>query len=226
MSILPRSDPAPLRGAAAVVGDGRDVRDRADLEAGSLERSDRLLATGARPLDVHLDLAHPVLHRAPGSAIGGQRRGVRRALPGALEPGHAGRAPAHHGAGEVGDRDDRVVERRLDVDVPLGDVLPFPAALLDRLLALGHVVSIFLALLLPPDADRLLRSAPLTGVGLRSLAAHWQGAPRAPPAVGADLDETLDVEGDLSPEVTLDLVPTIDQLAESVHLLLGQIADA
>src|SRR3954468_21857797 len=141
MCSSPRSDSAPLGGAAAVVRDRRDVGDRGDLEPGRLERPDRLLATGARPLDIDLDLTHPVLHRALCGAVGGRAGGVRRALPGALEAGHAGRAPADHGARQVGDRDDRVVERRLDVDVPLGDVLAFAAALLRRPLAFSHVLS-------------------------------------------------------------------------------------
>jgi hypothetical protein len=58
--------------AAAVVGDGRDVGDRAHLEAGGLERPDRLLATGTRSLDVDLDLAHAVLHRPARGAVGGE----------------------------------------------------------------------------------------------------------------------------------------------------------
>src|SRR3954453_2479337 len=125
-------DPAPLGGAAAVVRDGGDVGDRGDLESGRLEGADRLLAAGARTLHVDLDLAHAVLHRPLGGAIGRQRGRVRRALAGALEAGHAGRTPADDRAVEVGDRDDRVVERRLDVDVPLGDVLLLAAALLHR----------------------------------------------------------------------------------------------
>src|SRR5215216_4706845 len=43
------------------------------------------------------------------------------------------------------------------------------------------------ALLLPPHADRLLRSAPLTGVCLGSLATRRQVAPMAHPAVRANL---------------------------------------
>src|ERR671931_294210 len=125
-----RSDAAPLRGAAAVVGDWCYVGDRRDLEAGRLEGPDRLLAAGTGTLDVNLDLAHAVLHGASGGAIGGQGRGVRRALAGALEAGNAGRAPADHGAGLVGDRDDRVVERRLNVNVTLGNVLLLAAPLL------------------------------------------------------------------------------------------------
>src|SRR5450759_4275562 len=113
----PRSDPASLGRAAAVVRDRRDIGDGTHLEPGDLERPDGLLPTGAWTLDVDLDLAHPVLHRLASRALGRERRRVRRALSGALEPGHAGGAPADDRAGGIGDRDDRVVERRLDMNV-------------------------------------------------------------------------------------------------------------
>src|SRR3954463_15846277 len=117
-------DASPLGRAATVVRDWGDVGDGADLEAGRLERADRLLAAGTRTLHVDLDLAHAVLHRTLGRTVSRERGRVRRALAGTLEAGHAGGAPADDGAVEVRDRDDGVVERRLDVDVPLGDVLP------------------------------------------------------------------------------------------------------
>src|SRR5687768_15671780 len=104
-----RSDPAPLGGAAAVVRNGRDVGDGRDLEAGGLKGPDRLLAAGAGTLDVDLDLAHAVLHRPASGTVGRQGGSVWGALARALEAGHAGRAPADHGPGQVGDRDDRVV---------------------------------------------------------------------------------------------------------------------
>src|SRR5918993_945765 len=131
-------DAAPLGRAAAVVRDGSDIGDGADLEASRLEGTDRLLAAGARALDVDLDLAHAVLHRPLGRAIGGQRRRVRCALAGALEPGDASGAPADDRSIEVGDRDDRVVERGLDVNVPLRDVLLLTPTGLDRSLSFRH----------------------------------------------------------------------------------------
>src|SRR5512135_553131 len=112
------SDAAPLGRAASVVRDGRDVGDRVHLEAGGLEGPDRLLATGTGALDVDLDLAHAVLHGAAGGTVRGERGGIRRALPGALEPGDPGRTPRDDVPGLVRDRHDCVVEGRLDVDVP------------------------------------------------------------------------------------------------------------
>ena len=44
-------------------------------------------------------------------------------------------------------------------------------------------------------------------------------------AVQADLDEALDVQRHLATEVALDLVATVDELAEAVDLLLREVAD-
>src|SRR5690242_11979946 len=136
------SDAAPLGRAATVVRDGGDVGDGADLEAGGLQRPDGLLAARPGPLHVDLDLAHAVLHGTLCGAVGGERGRVRRALPRALEPGDAGGAPRDDVPGQVGDRHDRVVEGRLDVDVPLGNVLPLPTPLLDGALSIGHALTV------------------------------------------------------------------------------------
>src|SRR4029079_13989546 len=55
--------------------------------------------------------------------------------------GHSGRTPADDRAIEVGDGDDRVVEGRLDMDVPLGHVLLLATTRLDRALAFRHAWS-------------------------------------------------------------------------------------
>src|SRR5919107_1668773 len=122
------SDPAPLGRTAAVVGGGRDVLDRADLEADRTERADRGLTARAGALDEDVDLLHAVLHRPPTGRLGGHLRGERGRLARALEADGARRGPRDHRAGGVGDRDDRVVERALDVPFALGDVLLLLAA--------------------------------------------------------------------------------------------------
>src|SRR3989337_4350183 len=121
----------PLGRAAAVWRERLDVGDGGDLEPGRLERADRLLAAAAGALHEDLDLAHAVLHRALRGDVRRLRSGVRRALAGALEADQPGAAPADDVAGRVGDRHDRVVERRLDVGVPRRHVLSF--GLLPRL---------------------------------------------------------------------------------------------
>src|SRR5690606_30724154 len=120
--------PAPLRGAAAVVGDGGDVFDAGDLDAGALDRPDGGLAPGAGTLHLDVDLADAVLHRATGSLLGSHLGGVGGGLAGALEADVAGGRPREHVALQVGDRDDRVVERALDVRDAVGDVAPLALA--------------------------------------------------------------------------------------------------
>src|SRR5262245_6692263 len=67
---------------------------------------------------------------------------------------------------------------------------------------------------LAPSADRALRAAPLARVGLGPLPAHGQVPPVAEAAVRADLLQSLDVEGHLAPQVALDLVAPVDDLAK------------
>ena len=43
--------------------------------------------------------------------------------------------------------------------------------------------------------------------------------------IRTDLDEALDVERHLAAQVALDLVAPIDQLAQAVDLLFGEVAD-
>src|SRR5215813_13855460 len=120
--------PAPLAGAAAVVGLRGDVLDARDLEAGGLKRADRGLAARARALHEDLDLLQAVLHALAGTGVGGHLRGERRRLARALEAGRAGGLPHDHVPLLVGEGDDRVVERRLDVRLPDRDVLARAAA--------------------------------------------------------------------------------------------------
>src|SRR3954454_23290047 len=121
-------DPAPLGRTAAVVRLGGDVGDGADLEAGGLEGTDRGLPAGAGALHEHVDLLHAVLGGLAGGVLRGHLRGERRGLAGALEADVARGRPSDHGTRRVGDRDDGVVERALDVGVARGDVLLLLAA--------------------------------------------------------------------------------------------------
>src|SRR5712671_1805407 len=115
------SDSTALGRAAAVVRRGGDVLDQPDLQAGGLQRTDRGLAAGARPLDEDVDLADAVLLRLAAGVLGGELRGERRRLARALEADVTGAGPRDHVPLRVGDRDDRVVERALDVGVAVRD---------------------------------------------------------------------------------------------------------
>src|SRR6185436_13186011 len=126
-------DPPPLRRPAAVVRDRRDVADRLDVDADRLQRANRRLAPCARSLDAHLDAAQA--HRLGGVARRDRRlrRRERRPLARPLEADSARARPRHHRALGIGDGDDRVVERGLDVRVAVVHY-PLLAALLEGLL--------------------------------------------------------------------------------------------
>src|SRR5947207_2236343 len=131
-------DPPPLGWAASVVRDGGHVLNRADLQAGGLQGADGRLAAGPRTADEDLDRAHAVLERLLGGRFGGLLRGERRGLAAALEALGAGRTPRDDVAVQVADRDDRVVERALDVSLSVDHVLAFAAPGAYDLLLLGH----------------------------------------------------------------------------------------
>src|SRR6478736_8807286 len=192
-----RSDPTPLGRPGAVVCLRGDVGDRTDLQAGGLERTDGGLTARARALDEHVDLAHAVLDSLARGVLRRHLRGEGGRLAGALEADVAGGRPADHRPRRVGDRDDGVVERALDVRVAVGDVLLLLAAdLLDRRGALtglgGHGLP---GLLLAGDG--LLRSLAGARVGLGALTADRQVAAVPQALVGADLHLPADVGLDL-----------------------------
>src|SRR4030067_1844523 len=147
-------------------------------------------------------------------------RDGRHALAGPLEAGGPGAGPDDGRARVVGDGDDRMVEGRLDVGHPETDLL---AGFL--LLGAGfrrHGRSPSLRFLLFELLDPLaLAPLPAPGVGLGPLAPDGQLllVPEAP--VAADVDQPLDVHGDLLAEVALDLLPLLDDLADLVDLVLG-----
>src|SRR6478735_7736906 len=200
-SLSPVSDAAALGRAHAVVRRGRDIADGADLEACGGQRADGGLTTGTRALDEDVDLAHAVLHGTTRGGLGSHLRGERGGLARALEADLAGGGPGNHGTRGVGDRDDRVVERALDVSVPVGN----------GLLLAGH------------GALRALAGA---RVGLGALTAHRQTAAVPQTLVAADLDLAADVGGHLTAKVTLDLDVAVDVVTELDQLLVTEVANA
>ena len=130
--------PAPLGRAAAVVGDGGDVANVGDAEARRGQRAERGLASGARALHQHAQLAHAVFHgllRAVLHADLGRERGR---LPRTLVAHLSRRRRRDRVARHVGDRDEGVVEggvnmRHTRLDVLLDSLL--------RALCLRHASS-------------------------------------------------------------------------------------
>src|SRR6188768_1562237 len=151
----------------------RDVLDGGDVETGGLQRANRRLTAGAGALGEDLDPLEPVFHALFGGRVGGHLGGERGRLARTFEPGRTGRLPGDHVAVGIGEGDDRVVERRLDVRLPVGDVLFNPAAGAPfRRFFLSHLC-LYLALAGYAEASGALAA---TSVGLRPLAANRQPA--------------------------------------------------
>src|SRR5439155_18093837 len=187
-----------LRWAAAVVRQRGDVLDGLDGQAGGLQGGDGGFAARAWPLDANLDLLEAELGGPLGRRLGRALGGERRALAAAFEADRAGRGETQRVAVGVGDGDDGVVKRRLDVGDAPADVAPgfaflalghgecSPGILFSPLPAVGEASKTALATHL---LDALLaghglaRALARAGVGPRTLAAHRQAAAVTQPAV-------------------------------------------
>src|SRR5215469_4193571 len=180
-------DAPPLRRPATVVRARSHVANHRNLEARRLECAKRGLAACARALHVDAKRAHAVLHRLLGAVLGRELRREGRGLARPLEALLARTGPGERIATDIGDRDDGVVERRLDVrdprlhvllDLPLGTFFLHNLLLGRRLLLAGH---------------GLARTLSGPGVGVRSLPTHRETPPVAQTAITSDVHQQLDV---------------------------------
>src|SRR5690606_24814605 len=89
------------------------------------------LTARARSLDAHFDVLHAVVERHATGLFGGDLGGERRGLARTAETGATCRRPGKGIALAIGDGDDGVVERGLDMDDAVRDHA------LDLLLGLG-----------------------------------------------------------------------------------------
>src|SRR5690606_27916365 len=103
--------------------DGRDVADRRDVEAGSLEGAQRRFTTRTGAANFDLEGLHAVFLRLLGSIFRGNLGSIRGRLARALEAHNARRGPRNRVALHVGDGDHGVVEGGVDVGNTGGDVL-------------------------------------------------------------------------------------------------------
>src|SRR5581483_3034301 len=100
----------------------------------------------------HLDLLQAVLDALAGGGVGRDLGGERRRLARALEAGAAGGLPRDDVAVAIGQGDDRVVERGLDVGLADRDVLANPTAA--ALGAPGSRTHFFVAFFFPATCMR------------------------------------------------------------------------
>ena len=96
------------------MGDRRRIFDLLDGDACCLQRGDRRLTSGPRPLDANLDFLDPVLRSLLSRLLSGHLTSKRRALPRALETTRASTCPTNRITLGVGDRYLGIVERRLN----------------------------------------------------------------------------------------------------------------
>jgi hypothetical protein len=61
---------------------------------------------------------------------------------------------------------------------------------------------------------------------VRALSAHGQAFTVAQAAVAAEIHQALDVHSDFAPEIALNLVLAVNQLAEAQHLIVRELVDA
>ena len=87
----------------------------------------------------------------------------------------------------------------------------------------SHYISLLLLLLV---RNGLLRALAGTCVGLGALTANRQATAMTQAAVAADLNQTLDVEADLTAQVTLYGVAVLDALTQLCCFFLSQILNA
>src|SRR6185295_3341282 len=205
---VPPLHAAALARPAAVVRHRRHILDPGDLEARRGERTDRCFSARTRALHEHIHALESVLLRGPGGLLGGELRSERGGLPGTLETNVPGTRPAERVPLLIRDRDDRVVEGRLDVGLPVQDVLLLATLRLLRL-GLGHAVRAPFPLLLLRDlllaGDRLLRSLAGPGIRVGPLAADRKRTTVPDALVAPDLDLALDVLRDFPTEISFDL---------------------
>src|ERR1700722_6222002 len=166
-------DAPALSGTAAVVRLRGHVLDAGYLQTRRLQRANRGLTTGPGTLDEHLDLLKTVLEPLTRGGVGRHLGGERRRLARAFEAGPAGGFPGDDVALTVGQRHDRVVERRLDVGLADRNVLADAAAATPGTTRGGHY---FLpAFFLPATCRRL---GPLRVRALVFVFWPWTGRPR------------------------------------------------
>src|SRR5690606_14135899 len=115
------SDATLFRRAASVVRDGRHVDDVDDLVADVVQRTNGGLPTRTRALDAHFQRLDAVVERSTAGLLGGHLGGERGRLARTAETRAARSRPGKRVALAIGDRNDGVVERSVDVGDAVGD---------------------------------------------------------------------------------------------------------
>ena len=96
-----------------------DVSDSADLESKHTKGPDSALAAYAWSLYIDIHFPEAEIHSLLRSCLTGCLCSIRSGFLSAAESESASRGPCNRISSDIGNRDDRIVEGRLDVDVSL-----------------------------------------------------------------------------------------------------------
>ena len=116
-------NPSPLRGAATVVRNGCDITDHRNLHASGLKRPQRGLATASRTLHIDAEGTNAVFLRLLRTCFGGDLSSKGRRFLRPLEARLTAARPGDSVSADVGNRDDRVVEGRMNMSNTRLDIL-------------------------------------------------------------------------------------------------------
>jgi len=103
------------------VGNGGDVGDAADLVTTRIQRTHGRLTTRAGAFDAHVQVLQAILESSLTGTLGRYLGSERGAFARTTEAGTTGGSPAQGVALTVGNGDDGVVERRVDVGNPINE---------------------------------------------------------------------------------------------------------
>ena len=115
-------DATPLRRAAAIVRDRRHIPDHRDLDTRRLKRADRRLASGTGALDVDRQLTDTVFNCLLGAFLRGDLCREWRTLTRSTKTRASRGGPSQDISLPVSDRDDRIVERGMNMSNGFGQM--------------------------------------------------------------------------------------------------------
>ena len=176
--------------------DGGYILDHGDCETCSLQCPQCGLASLPRSLNVDLYTAHAVFHRFFGCVFSGQLGCERCAFSGAFESHDASARPRDNVAGRIGNRDDGVIECRLNMDNTTGDIFLFFFLRTGFSWHLLHSLAVSVLLLLSRSLFldcRTFGAFSRPGIGTGTLSMHRQPTPMSQATVAAKVHEPLNI---------------------------------
>src|SRR6185369_8392894 len=230
---IPDLDATTLLRPAAVVGHRGHVRNRDDADTQRGESTHGRFTTGARTLDLDFEVLDALVLSGAACHFGGDLRGERGGLARTLEALATTRGPRQCIALAVGDRDDRVVERRVNVSNTVRNILAdlLAHALRGRIgRCFSHAVSLSnwvrrrAVCLLLQRSGRLART--LAGACIRAgaLTTQRQAATVAEATIATQVHQALDVDRRFATQVTFD-GELAHLFADLLEIGVGQVLD-